>query len=460
MQQGPSADNEIHALLQAGPSEKLACYSERTSERKLAETMVAMANAEGGTILLGVSSRGDRITGLLDPDAARDRALSASLMPEPPLILPVPHITWLNEKAVCIITIPPGLPHVYSIKGAYLTRTGRHNRPLTTPELRRLLLDREEASFESLPVEGATLADLDQELIARYLTQLEGLADEDASEILTSRGCLVATEQELHPTHAGILLFGRDPQRFLHSAEIILIRYGGLTMEDEFLRQDVRGTLPEQIRQAEVFLVANMRKGMRIQGLEREERPEYPVPVVREAIVNAVAHRDYSIRGDCIRVLMFSDRLEVYSPGRLPGHVTVENIVDERYSRNEVIVQILSDMGFIERLGYGIDRMIRAMEEEGLPRPQFEETAAGFRVTLRGHGSTLISPRPETQRWGNLLLNPRQEKALAYVAEHGRITNREYQNLAPDVSSETIRRDLADLVDQGLLLKIGEKRAT
>jgi predicted HTH transcriptional regulator len=129
-------------------------------------------------------------------------------------------------------------------------------------------------------------------------------------------------------------------------------------------------------------------------------------------VVNAVAHRDYSLRGDSIRLLMFSDRMEVYSPGRLPGHVTLDNLLkDERFSRNEVIVQVLSDLGFIERLGYGIDRMIAAMQEAGLPAPRFEETAAGFRVTLlrrrrpgerqprRSAGATSCSIRARSRPW-------------------------------------------------------------
>jgi ATP-dependent DNA helicase RecG len=182
--------------------------------------------------------------------------------------------------------------------------------------------------------------------------------------------------------------------------------------------------------------------------------------VVREAMVNAIAHRDYSVRGEGIRVLMFSDRLEVYSPGRLPGHVTVENIREERYSRNEAIVAVLSDLGYIERLGYGIDRMIAAMLEAGLPEPLFEETAAGFRVTLRSAGLDGVSAQPSSQRWGHLFLNERQEQALAHIQEHGRITNSEYQALVPEVSPETIRRDLADLVEKNLLIRIGEKRAT
>jgi ATP-dependent DNA helicase RecG len=157
---------------------------------------------------------------------------------------------------------------------------------------------------------------------------------------------------------------------------------------------------------------------------------------------------------------MFSDRMEVYSPGRLPGHVTLDNIVTERFSRNEVIVQVLSDLGFIERLGYGIDRMIAAMQEAGLPAPRFEETAAGFRVTMLSQGHELVSASAMAQRWGNELLNPRQEQAMSFIAQNGRITNSAFQSLCPDVSPETIRRDLADLVDRGLLMKIGEKRAT
>jgi ATP-dependent DNA helicase RecG len=216
----------------------------------------------------------------------------------------------------------------------------------------------------------------------------------------------------------------------------------------------------DQIRQAEAFVAANMRRGMRIRGLAREETNEYPLPVVREAIVNAVAHRDYSVRGEGIRVFMFSNRMEVYSPGRLPGHVTLENLKDERYSRNEAIVAILSDMGYIERLGYGIDRMYTTMAEAGLPPPIFEETAAGFKVTLESAGIELVSSTPTQQPWGHLFLNERQEAALAYIQANGRITNSDFQALVPDVSPETIRRDLADLVEKNLLLRIGEKRAT
>jgi ATP-dependent DNA helicase RecG len=280
-----------------------------------------------------------------------------------------------------------------------------------------------------------------------------------------------ADDGSLVPTYAGLLLFGRDPQRFLRAAEIIAVRYRSTTMSDVFEREDLGGTLVNQIRLAEAFIGQHMRRVLRISGMMRSEQPEYPMSVVREAIVNAVAHRDYAVRGEGIRLLLFADRLEIYSPGRLPGHVTLDNLLTERYSRNETIVQVLSDLGYIERLGYGIDRMVRAMTDAGLPAPHFAETTAGFVVTLtagRNEGTTGASSPAETKvnqvlarvQAGQLVLNARQERALQHLASQGRISNSEFQGLVPDVSAETIRRDLADLVDQGILLKVGEKRAT
>jgi ATP-dependent DNA helicase RecG len=448
-------------LGEAERGDRIALSSETASTAKLAEALVALANADGGRLVIGVDARSGAPRGLADPDAALDRALEAALSADPPLIIPLPRIEERDGKPVLVVAVPPGMPHVYSYKGKYLVRSGTSTRPLAPRHLRRLMMERGAASFESLLPEGAWPDDLDWDKAGQYLSNLGGLPAATREEALLRRGCLTrAAGGDLRPTYAGLLLFGREPQRWVRSAQILVARYAGTAMGDSFVKEEVRGTLPEQIRRAEAFVTSNMRRGVRLLGLERVEETEYPVDVIREAIVNAVAHRDYQSRGDEIRIFLFADRIEFYSPGRLPGHVTVENLVRERFSRNETIVQVLSDMGFIERLGYGIDRMIRLMDEAGLPGPGFEETAAGFRVTLVGHGTSLISTEFDARRWRHLGLNERQEKALAYLAENERITNREYQELCPDVSPETIRRDLADLVDKNLLLKIGEKRAT
>jgi ATP-dependent DNA helicase RecG len=456
---------DLNALLAGGQGERAVFLPARTGRQVVAEGLAALANADGGSLLLGVAPRGSVQAGA-DAKALRELVLDAALQTDPPLILPSPQVIETDGGAVVAIHVPEGLPHVYSLKGVYWTRTGANNRPLTTPELRQLLLDRSESGYESKPVADARLEDLDENRVSRYLDQVGLPPDADALQALLSRGCVTRLDDaglpatDPSPTVAGLLLFGRDPQRFLRSAEVICVRYAGEVMGDEFVRQDIGGTLADQARQAEAFVSSNMRRGMRIRSLAREETTEYPLPVVREAIVNAIAHRDYSIRGEGTRVLMFSDRLEVYSPGRLPGHVTLANLKDERYSRNDAIVAVLSDMGYIERLGYGIDRMITTMQEAGLPEPLFEETSAGFRVTLRSASPDIVSAAPQAQQWGHSFLNERQEAALAHIRQHGRITNGDLADLYPDVHAETIRRDLADLVERNMLLRIGTKRAT
>jgi ATP-dependent DNA helicase RecG len=461
----PLSEAELADCLASGPDESLLFLSARASVQSIAEGLSAMANSHGGIAILGVTARGTP-QGESDTAVLCDRAMEAALLTTPPLILPAPQIIESGAGELVVLQVPPGLPHLYSLQGRYLTRAGGQTRPLTTPELRRLLYERTDSGFESSTVAGATLDDLDRQQIERYLNHIQAAPGDDVLQLLLSRGCVVADPdgESFLPTTAGILLFGRQPQRFWRSAEIICVRYNSPEMSDEFVRQDIGGTLSEQIRQAEAFVVGNMRRGMRLTGMAREETSEYPISVVREALVNAVAHRDYSIRGEGIRLLLFSDRLTVYSPGRLPGHVTLENLRDERYSRNEAIVAMLSDLGYIERLGYGIDRMVAAMQDLGLPEPEFEETAAGFQVTLHSAGTAHTGSPPQINTQANtqthIFLNERQQQALDYVRANGRITNSDYQSLVPDVSSETIRRDLADLVEKDLLIKVGSKRAT
>jgi ATP-dependent DNA helicase RecG len=331
--------------------------------------------------------------------------------------------------------------------------------------LRRLIVERGDTAFESEIVYATYKDDLDWKQVESYAASLSGMGGISAEQILIKRGCLALVEGDLRPTHAGILLFGQDPQQFIRGSDITAARFAGPEMSDVFTRQDINGTLPEQIRRAETFLVDNLRKDVRLgANMARSEQLEYPFKAVRELVVNAVAHRDYSIRGDGIRLYLFSDRLEITSPGRLPGPVTVDNIVDERFSRNSAIVQVLSDMGFIERLGYGVDRVLALMRESQLPEPAFTETAGGFRVTLYNQSTEDVDDGPFL--FGGLFrdqpVNRRQEYALDFLVnrKNGRITNKDLQELCPNVHTETLRRDLVDLVSRGILVKMGEKRGS
>jgi ATP-dependent DNA helicase RecG len=449
-------------LLKQGMHERLHWFPEDTPLSRLASVLVGMANTNGGQVILGISPRSGEVIGVREPEAAIDRVSQAALLADPPLVLPIPVSQSVGTNKIVCVTVPVGLPNVYSLDGRYLGREGRQVNPLSARRLRELLMERGVLQFDSEIPADATLDDLDQEKIAEYVAIFSPSETETQEEVLLRRGCLRRDPHgAYHPTYAALLLFGRTPQRWLPNASLLAARFLGVSFSDQYIKQEISGTLPEQLHQAETFLRANVRSVVRLVGLTHQEALEYPFEAVRELLVNAVAHRDYSIHGDCIHLHIFADRLEVHSPGTLPGPVTLDNLLEARFSRNAVIVQALADLGFVERLGYGLDRVVTVMRQNNLPPPLFEEAAGAFRVTLFSPAiSQPAASLPDLSVYRSLNLNPRQQMALGYIAQNRRITNSDYQALCPDVHPETLRRDLADLVSRGVLIKVGDKKAT
>jgi ATP-dependent DNA helicase RecG len=344
--------------------------------------------------------------------------------------------------------------------GRVLIRSGNWNRPLTGEEVRTLANSKNSAEFETDVVPGARPSDLSQEIIRDYLDRREarGAAKVSATdEMLFEIG---ATDREGNPTTIGILLFGKNPQAFFPQSGIVFVKFMGIEPRGEDggvgygRRDELVGPLPRIIDRAWNVIYEEMRVGATVNKLEREELTEYPRFAVREALVNAVAHRDYRISGRRIEIRMYSNRMEIISPGGLPGYMTLDNLVEEHFSRNPRLVNGLYQWGYIEELGLGIDLMIEEMAQSGHPPPAFRAADHAFTVTLSNKRERTAVPK-----WTRSM-NERQARALTFVRESGSITNREYQQLCPDVSAETLRLDLVDLVDRGLLLKIGAKKGT
>jgi ATP-dependent DNA helicase RecG len=455
-------------LLAKGMGSRLHWFPERVSVSQLAETLVGLANADGGVILLGVAPRSSRIQGVRDAAQVIDLIFQAALLADPPLILPLPQTDTVDGAIVVRVTVPMGLPQVYNLDGRYLGRRGTQTTPFSPPELRQRLMERGVLQFESQIPPNVSQDDLDPEQLSAYITSLDLPENEPIEAVLARRGCLRFEAGKLRPTYAALLLFGKEPQQWLPSATVLAARFPGVTFSDEFIKHNIRGTLPDQLRQTEVFVRDQLRSVARIIGLERQETPEYPLAAVRELLVNAIAHRDYNQQGDGVHLHIFADRLEIHSPGALPGPVNLGNLLDARFSRNPVIAQVLSDLGFVERLGYGLNRVVGTMRQFNLPDPEFLEVGGSFRVALRNavagtfaaQITGLESQQPDISKFNHLLLNFRQETALGHITIRGRINNRTYQSLCPDVSAETIRRDLADLVKKGVLIKVGDKKST
>jgi len=445
-------------MLDKKPGQLIEFMPEPEAEA-LAETLIAFANADGGTIYLGVEP-GGKVRGDVFPEEVEGVLGSAQRMCRPPVRTEWEQIETPSGTVIAL-TVYRSID-LHSLKdGRVFVRAGAENRLLSGDEIRRLASTKPTSAYEEEPIWGATREDFDETIIEEYLKKREEREGRrppgTVEEILTDIGALT---REGQPTVAGLLLFGKHPQSLLPQSGLVFVRFmgneprGPKGMVGYGRREEITGPLCRVIERAWEVVWEEMKREAVVKGLVREDRTEYPPFAVREALVNAVAHRDYRLRGRRIEVRMFDNRLEVTSPGGLPGYITLDNIVDEHFSRNPRIVSGLFYWGFIEELGLGIDRMIEEMVNAGHPPPEFKATPYSFTVTLYN-----VQEHPALMAWERDM-NERQLAAINYIRQHGRITNREYRQLCPHVSAETLRLDLADLVKKGVLIKVGDKRGT
>ena len=208
----------------------------------------------------------------------------------------------------------------------------------------------------------------------------------------------------------------------------------------------MREHLDEMVDGAVSYVMANMRKGSLIRGVTRQDIPEYPEVALREAIVNALAHRDYShfVRGSHVQVRMFADRLEVENPGGLYGRVTVDKLQEGQSTRNRLLMHLMEDVHLVENRGSGIDAMVDAMHKMGLPAPEFEDRRTAFLVTFYQ-----VKPAELSQE---------EQRIIAYVKEHGSIKRSEAQKLL-EVSDRRAKYVLETMVKARLLRQEGRQKA-
>lgn len=453
----------------------------------IAEHMVAFANTEGGIIVVGAQTDGKTTNPRADGQDLENVLKLADELYNPPVVIEA----W-EEISVAFDgaqaegtdaddgkdttnhrgTSTTGSP-AYAIRvprstelhaladGRVLIRSGNVNRPLGGQEILRLASAKNTGDFETEAVPGASVDDFSREMIDEYLEKRAERTKRPYSgeigDLLAEVGAITA---EGKPTVSGLLLFSDYPQQWLPQSGVVFAKFVGTTPRGESglagysRREELIGPVPRLIEATWNLVWSEMAVSAVVKGLEREETFEYPQFAVREALVNAICHRDYRLRGRRIEVRMFSDRLEVISPGGLPGFITVENIKDEHFSRNPRLVGGLFQWGYIEELGLGIDRMIEVMEQAGHSPPRFDARPYSFALALHNERK---KPRPP--EWSRDT-NHRQARALQYIRENGSITNREYRGLIDTVSAETLRLDLVDLVSKGILSKIGAKKGT
>lgn len=400
---------ELWELLRNGENSGVEFKRDDVHADSLAKEMAALLNLEGGIVLLGVEDNAD-VTGLTrTPEEAERWVMEVARSHlQPPVIPYWEKVFWEEGKYVGVLSLPPdspGKPYKARRGNAWITfvRVGSTSREATRDEEARLYQSARLMRYDIKPVPEMGIEELDFDRLENYFQTILKRRTPDRSDmdgwrrLLLNTDLLASSGGETCATVAGLLLFGTYPNRRLPQAGVTAAAFPGPekdynTTDEELIRGPLvslfsaRGRVLEKgvIDRTVDFVARNMGTTAWLEGGRRRRRKAFPLDAVREAVVNAVAHRDYTIAGTDIEVSLYSDRLEVISPGRLPNGVTVEKMKEGlRVARNELLKEILRDYGYVEHLGMGVrNRIIASMKEHNGTEPDLIEEENRFIVRL------------------------------------------------------------------------------
>ncbi|HCG00602.1 MAG TPA: ATP-dependent DNA helicase RecG [Chloroflexi bacterium] len=399
---------ELLELLRNGESSGVEFKRDTIEIQDLAKELVAFANFQGGSVLLGVEDDGS-ISGITRPrpkleewvmQAGRDK-IRPELIPYYELVRGVE-----TGKDVAVVRVERGwTAHAvwHNQRNWYYIRVGTLSREPSQDELARLLQQRGSFRLEVRPVSGSSLEDLDRRRLVDYFQRIREQevpddGDLDGWQQLLVNTELLTRENDVTPaTVAGMLLFGRNVNKFLPQAGIDATAYPG--QEKDYAareRATLRGPMTPLfsnrelvenglVEQAMDFVRRNTAvRAVLEDGARRVERRDYPDEAVREAVVNALVHRDYMLSATDIELSIYEDRIEIVSPGRLPNDITTERMrAGTRAARNQLLKDVMRDYGYLEHMGMGVPRkIIRGMKEHNGTEPDLIETDERFTVRL------------------------------------------------------------------------------
>jgi len=448
----------IQDLLSSPESKTLEFKETMPTPLAIAKTACAFSNAGGGTILIGVEDKNKTITGIDEQEIHILEEKIANIVYT--IVEPTPsnHITIHNVdgKLLLKIDVFPGSLKPYHLKskgeleGTFI-RVGSTNRKADIETIEELRRQRMNISFDETSVIDAPFEDLHTRNIEFYLKKREEVRDiprvEPDTKFLKKIKAIQQQNGSIYPTAAGILLFSSEPEKYIPGAIIKCARFKGTEM-DEFIDQKIiKGSLFSQIEETIAFFKKNVKRGAKIEGVYRKEEYEYPETAIREAVVNAICHRDYSRKGADIKFAIFDDWIEITSPGGLLPQISLSDLgtgVSEL--RNKIIGRIFNETGLIEGWGTGIRRIRKQIEEKGLVPPEFRENNGFFKA--------IIYNEPLQERFE---LDKDEKEIIAYIQKHGKAGTKDLEKVLGK-SKATIKRKIRTLTENGYLIWKGKSK--
>lgn len=413
---------------------------------KIIQTVIAFANTAGGTIVIGIAAKTKEVVGIDDILNEEMRIANAIAMSITPLVVPTIQMHTYRNKDVLLVVVPHCIgPFCMKNEktaddGTYV-RLGSTNRLADQETIQEIQNSRSRRYFDKTTNHVATSEDLDMKLASQLFAKTK---KKFSQKTAVSLGLLVNYQGTLFPSNGGLLLFGKDVTRFLPNAIIRLVRFLGTTKNEVLDHQDIELPLVTAIDPILAFVRRNTVMAAKIGAKEREDIPQYPPEVVREAVTNALLHADYAISGASIQVAIFSDRIEITNPGALPlGLDLAAALAGISQLRNKVIGRVFRELNLIEQWGSGLGRMIDVCEQQNIRAPKFEEVGNFFRVTLYHRES---EQKQSTKKW--------DEPIKEQLKKKKKLTAKEAQHIW-GVTSRTTSARLKAMVKSGHIAEIG-----
>lgn len=444
--------------------------SARKDAKGLSNLIVAFANADGGVLVVGIEDNGE-ITGI---DGYTENVNDILRVPfdycKPSVKVETETIECLDKDGnknhlLVIYVLQSSELHANQQDDVYY-RVGDKSKKLNFDERLQLMYSKGSRYYEDEPVFRSTIDDIDMDFVSEYTKKI-GYSRSADDYINQNKDFIVNHDGRQEMSVAALLLFGKEPQRFFPRARVRFIRYDGTeakvgTKMNVIKDKIFEGKILDMVRNSLEFVGDQIKEYTKL-GSDGvfHTIPEYPEFVWKESIINAIAHRDYSIKGTDIQIKMFDDHITVESPGTLPGIVRLNNMRTVHFSRNPKIARFLQEYEYVKEFGEGVDRMFIEMKAAGLPLPEYSSNAFMLNATIRNGevNDTNEEIKEEINEEINeeIKLSPIQETILKEIVNNKKITIHELCDMT-SLSKSTIERSLTSLREKGIIQRVGSNK--
>jgi ATP-dependent DNA helicase RecG len=420
---------------------------------QIIKTIIGFCNQKGGKLILGVKN--DRtIIGIKEKEINScleylDKAIYDATNPP---IIPKIYAQRFKNKTILIIEVFSGMNKPYYLKskgiekGTYV-RVGRNTIRAKDEIITELKWQTNRIDYEKLPVYQAEKNELNIKQITEFLSSRKNKGNSKITEnLLESYFLIIREHYKYYPTIAGVLLFGKKPQNYISEAMIICSHFKGNSGREAIATIDCEKTIIEQFEQAYNFILSRLNRTFVIKDKKRQESFEIPIIAIREALLNAIVHRNYFHKAP-IKIAIYDNRVEIFNPGQLPSSVNVNNLKSGiTYLRNPAICKIFREAGYIEKLGSGFIAIFESYEKMGLATPQIIDGEFFVKCIL---------PRKAREKKESIMTD--NEKIMELLEMYGEISPKDIMDHL-SVSRSTATRKLQELIKIKKIIRIGKTK--